>query len=119
VATLPDYLTAQELNSRVEIRNGNGVSGQAREMGVQIALDGFRVVDIANNKDFGLEKTVIAYRPEAARVARVIYNKYFPEAILQEEGALPHWTDVRVSLGRDLISGHQHLAQGYSGEVIP
>jgi Flp pilus assembly protein TadD len=119
VAPLPDYLTARELNLRIEIRNGNGVAGQARETGGRLTLEGFRVANIANNKDFGLEKTVIAYRPEATRVARVIYKKYFPEANLQEEGTLPPWTDVRVSLGRDLISGHRHLAQGYSGEAIP
>jgi tetratricopeptide (TPR) repeat protein len=119
VDPLPDYLTAQELNLRIEIRNANGVTGQAWETGGCLALDGFRVVNIANNKDFGLEKTVIAYRPEATRLARVLYKKYFPEAKLQAEGTLPPWTDVRVSLGRDLISGHQHLAQGYSGEVVP
>jgi Tfp pilus assembly protein PilF len=119
VATLPGYLTAQELNLRIELRNGNGVSGQAREMGGHLALEGFRVVNIANDRDFGLEKTVITYRPEAARVAQVIYKKFFPEANLQEEGTLPPWTDVRVSLGRDLISGHRHLAQGSSGVAIP
>jgi tetratricopeptide (TPR) repeat protein len=119
VAPRPDYLTAQELILRIEIRNGNGITDQARETGGRLTLEGFRVAHIANNKDFGLEKTVIAYRPEATRLARVLYKKYFPEANLQEEGTLPPWTDVRVSLGRDLISGHRHLAQGYSGEVIP
>ena len=119
VATLPGYLTAQELNLRIELRNGNGVTGQAWEMGGHLALEGFRVVNVANDRDFGLEKTVITYRPEAARVAQVIYKKFFPEANLQEEGTLPPWTDVRVSLGRDLISGHRHLAQGYPGEAIP
>jgi hypothetical protein len=118
-APLPDYLTVQELNLRIEIRNGNGVPGQARETGGRLALEGFRVANIANSKDFDLEKTVIAYRPEAARLARVIYKKYFPESNLQEESTLPPWTDVRVSLGRDLIAGHRHLAQGYSGEAIP
>jgi hypothetical protein len=116
---LPDHLTVQELNLRIEIRNGNGVTGQAWETGGRLALEGFRVANIANNKDFGLEKTVIAYRPEAGRLARMIYKKYFPEADLQEEATLPPWTDVRLSLGRDLIAGHQHLAQGYTGEVIP
>jgi Tfp pilus assembly protein PilF len=119
VASLPDYLTAQELNLRIEIRNGNGVTGQAWEAGSQLALEGFRVVNIANNKGFGLERTVIAYQPEAARLARVIYKKYFPKADLQEEATLPPWTDVRVSLGRDQISNHQHLAQGSFGELIP
>jgi hypothetical protein len=118
--TLPDYLTAQELNQvRIELKNGNGITGQAWEMGGHLALEGFRVVNIGNNKDFGLEKTVIVYRPEAARVAQVLYKRFFPKANLQEEGTLPPWTDVRVSLGRDLISDQQQLAQGYSGDAIP
>jgi Tfp pilus assembly protein PilF len=101
---LPDYLTAQELNRvRVEVKNGNGVAGQAWEMGGHLALEGFRVVNIGNYKDLGLEKTVITYRPEASRVAQVLYKKFFPKANLQEVGTLPAWTDVQVSLGRDLI----------------
>jgi Tfp pilus assembly protein PilF len=119
-AALPDYLTVQELSQvRIELKNGNGVKGQAWDIGGHLALEGFRVVNITNYKDFGLQKTVIAYRPEAARVAQALYKKFFPEANLQEEGTLPPWTDVRVSLGRDLIIDHRHLAQGYTGEAIP
>jgi Tfp pilus assembly protein PilF len=119
-STLPGYLTAQELSQvRIELRNGNGVSGKAWEMGGHLALEGFRVVNIANCKDYGLTKTIITYRPGAARVAQTLHKKFFPEANLQEEGTLPPWTDVRVSLGRDLISGQRQLAQGYSGEALP
>jgi Tfp pilus assembly protein PilF len=118
-APLPDHLTAQDFNLRIEIKNGNGVAGQARETGGRLALEGFNVVSISNYKDFGLEKTVIAYRPEAARLARLISTKYFPEADLREEGTLPPGTDVRVSLGCDLLSGNRHLAQGDCREAIP
>ena len=56
------------------LKNGNGVTGQAWEMSGHLALEGFRVVNISNYKDFGLQKTVIAYRPEATRVAQADPN---------------------------------------------
>lgn len=118
-ATPPDFLTAQELSQvRIELRNGNGLPDQAREMRGYLALEGFTVAAIGNHKDFGLEKTIIAYRPEGARVARILYKRYFPEAVLQEEAMLPPWTDVRVSLGRDLVSGLRHMAGTFPGAAL-
>ena len=104
---------------RIELKNGNGVSGLALEMGSRLDLEGFRVVNVGNHKDYGLEQTVIAFRPEAVRVAQVLVKKYFPKATLQEEDTLPPWTDVRVSMGRDLVAGHHHLAQVSTAEALP
>ena len=120
-ATPPEFLTAEELNQvRIELRNGNGIPGQAWEMGGHLALEGFTVVNVGNSKDFGLEKTVITYRPEAARVAQVLSKKFFPKATLEAEGQLPPWTDVRVSLGRDLVVPSQaQMAQAPSGTAMP
>jgi hypothetical protein len=120
LTTPPDFLTSEELNQvRIELRNGNGIPGQAWEMGGHIALEGFTVVNIGNHKDFGLEKTVITYRPEAARVAQVLSKKFFPKATLEAEDKLPPWTDVRVSLGRDQVSGQAQMAQASSGIAVP
>jgi hypothetical protein len=116
----PDFLTAEELSQvRIELKNGNGVRGQAGEMGGRLELEGFRVVNIGNHQDYGLEQTIVAFRPEAVRVAQVLAKKYFPKATLLEENTLPPWTDVRVSMGRDLVAGHHHLAQASSGEALP
>jgi LytR cell envelope-related transcriptional attenuator len=118
---LPDFLTAEELNQvRIELKNGNGIPGQAWEMGGHLALEGFTVVNVGNHKDFGLEQTVITYRPEASRVAQVLAKKFFPKATLEEEAQLPPWTDVRVSLGRDLLPGQTHqMAQGSPVTAVP
>ena len=94
---------------RIEIRNGNGIPGQAWEMGDHVG----------NNKNFGLEKTIIAYRPEAARVVQMLAKKFFPKATLEEEGTLPPWMDVRVSLGRDLVPGQAQMAQESSAAALP
>jgi hypothetical protein len=116
----PDVLTSHELlQSRIDLRNGSGIPGQAIEMRVQLAQEGFTVVGVGNYKDFGLEKTVIAYRPEAARVARALATKFFPRATLEEQSKLPSWANVRVSLGRDLVAGQGQVAQAGTGTAVP
>jgi hypothetical protein len=117
LATAPSkpspFLTAQELiQAQIEIKNGNGVQGHARMMGGLLVLDGFNVVGIGNHAHFGIKKTIIAYRPEAARVALALSKKFFPDAILElkEESKLSSQTDVRVSLGRDLNPDEGRLA---------
>jgi hypothetical protein len=120
LTSLPDFLTTQELlQARIDLRNGNGIPRQAIELRAHLAQEGFTVVGIGNYKDFGLEKTVIAYRPEAARVARALAQKFFPGATLEEQNKLPSWADVRVSLGRDLVSGQGQVAQAGGGTAIP
>jgi tetratricopeptide (TPR) repeat protein len=108
----PDFLAALKLYTmRIELRNGNGVAGQAREFRRRLRTEGFRVASIGNHIDFGLEKTVIAYRPEAARVAQVLSKKFFPGASFEEGGPLSPGVDVRVSLGWDMIPGRGQLAR--------
>jgi Tfp pilus assembly protein PilF len=104
----------QDLNQAgIELRNGNGVQGQAREMRTRLTLEGFTVVSIGNHIDFGLDKTIIAYRPEAAQVAESLSKKFFPGAILEvnEDKRFSAQAAVRVSLGRDLIPDLERLAQ--------
>jgi len=113
-AHLPGSPAAQELSQAgIELRNGNGIQGQAREMRTRLTLEGFSVVGIGNHIDFGLDRTVIAHRPEAAQVARTLSQKFFPGAILEvnEDTRFSAQAAVRVSLGRDLIRGPERLAQ--------
>ena len=106
------FLTSLELHeTRIELKNGNGVQNLARNARRLLALEGFTVVSIGNHLDFGLEQTIIAYRPEAARVAQALSHKFFPEAILQEDGKTSPQADIRVSLGRDLLNHPKPLAQ--------
>jgi Tfp pilus assembly protein PilF len=97
-------LTAQDLEeTRIEVKNGNGIQHQARETRSLLALEGFNVVSIGNHIDFGLKDTVIAYRPESVKVARTLVRKFFPSARLEEGGKLSAGADIRISLGRDQI----------------
>lgn len=108
----PDFLAARaDPRMRIELRNGNGVAGQARKMRRVLRGEGFKVINIGNCKDYGLEETVIAFRPEAAGVAEVLSQKFFSGANLEEKGDLPFWLDIRVLMGQDLISDQEQLAQ--------
>jgi Tfp pilus assembly protein PilF len=110
-ANPPIYLTAQELNQvRIELKNGTGFYHQAREWRSRLYLEGFTVVGIGNHIDFGLQETVISYRPKAKRVAQALSQKFFPGAKLEEDIMLSPISDVQVALGRDLILGQKQLA---------
>jgi hypothetical protein len=105
-------LTAVELQKPgIELRNGNGVQDCARTLRSRLSSEGFNGVSIGDHIDFGLEETIIAYRPEAAEVAKVLSQQFFSGANLQEEGNLPFWVDIRVFMGQDLIADQRHLAQ--------
>lgn len=105
------FLTSRELlETRIELKNGNGAQNLARDARRLLSLEGFTVVAIGNHIDFGLEETTIAYRPEAARVARVLAQKFFPQARLKADGKTSRGADIRVSLGRDLAAAPDHLA---------
>jgi len=105
------FLTSRELlETRIELKNGNGAQNLARNARTRLSLEGFTVVAIGNHIDFGLEETTIAYRPEAARVARVLAQKFFPEAKLKANGKTSRGADIRVSLGRNLAAAPDRLA---------
>jgi len=61
--------------------------------------------------DFGLEHTVIIYRPEVTQVAQTLADKIFPGATLQSGGLLDIGVDVHVALGRDLLQRKETLAK--------
>lgn len=106
---------------RIELKNGNGVKNYAREWRRRLTAEGFVVVDIGNHHDFGLEATTIAYRPEAARVARELAQKFFPQARLEEGGKISPQADIRVSLGHDRlgVSGPSAAAPSPSRPSAP
>jgi Flp pilus assembly protein TadD len=105
-------LTPAELSqTRIELRNGNGVQDQARRLRADLDLQGFNVVRIKNHIDFGMDQTTILYRPGADKVAQVLGGKYFKTAKLAESAKLPENVDVKVILGKDLPGGLDLMAK--------
>jgi Flp pilus assembly protein TadD len=106
------HLTAAELtNTKIELRNGNGVQDQARRLRSALALQGFNVVRIKNHIDFGMQQTVIFYRPGSGKMARALGQKFFQTARMEEAAKLPKNVDVKVILGRDLAGSLDLLAK--------
>lgn len=90
----------------IEISNGNGVNGMAKEVGHFLERQGFNVVRLTNADHYGYAKAGVYYRGDAEFTA------------LQVKGAIPGITQmkkvggfdrdsvkVRVLVGRDLADG--------------
>ena len=60
------------------------------------------MVAINNFSNFGVDRTVIYYRPEAERVATSLNKTFFPGAELEPAPRLADRIDVKVVLGHDL-----------------
>ena len=97
------HLTAQELvETGIAVRNGNGISNIAHETRSLLAQEGFNVVEIGNHLDFGVDHTVIYYRPGAEKVARSLKARFFRDALMESRGELTGGVDVKILLGHDL-----------------
>jgi hypothetical protein len=106
------YVTlAEYLGNAIEIRNGNGVRGLAFDTRTRLAREGFQVARIGNYRDFGMEQTVIFYRPGAEKVAEAVNAKCFKTARLEATEWLPGDVNLKIILGRDLLVMPQILAQ--------
>jgi hypothetical protein len=112
VNTQPITLTAADLTkTKIELRNGNGVQDQARNLRSEMEVQGFNVVRIKNHIDFGMQQTKILYRPGSERVAQALGQKYFRMARVEETAKLPENVDVKVILGKDLSGGLDLMAK--------
>jgi Flp pilus assembly protein TadD len=97
-------LTAVELTGTgIRVENGNGYPSLAHDYREILGEEGFNVVSIGNFIDFGQEETVIYCRAEAARLARVLGEKFFATANVCINENLPPGIGVRVIMGHDLL----------------
>jgi Flp pilus assembly protein TadD len=105
-------LSVKELvETNIRLENGNGFPHLARDTRDFLSVEGFNVVSIANYVDFGVEDTVIYYRPEAAKLAKVLGEKFFQTANLKVNEELPEGIKVRVIMGHDLLLKEDLLAK--------
>ena len=58
---------------------------------------------IGNFRDFGVDRTVIYYRPDSKRVATALNNKFFPMAEIEPAPQLAGKVDIKVVLGHDRL----------------
>ena len=97
-------ITARELQeTNIALLNGNGIPRLAHETRSRLSMEGFNVVTIANYRDFGMDRTVIYYRPDAKHVASILNSRFFPRAEIEPAPQLADSIDVQVILGHDLL----------------
>jgi hypothetical protein len=105
------FITARELmETNIAILNGNGIHNLAHDTRSRLHLEGYNVMAINNFRDFGVNRTVIYYQPEAERVATSLTKKFFPGAELKAMPLRADSIDVKVVLGHDLRLQQQAAA---------
>ena len=101
-------ITAGELmETSIAILNGNGIHNLAHDTRSRLSLEGYNVVAINNFRDFGVDRTVIYYRPDSEHVATILNQQFFPGAAREPSSRLADSIDVQVILGHDLGPRYQ------------
>jgi hypothetical protein len=86
--------------AKLEISNGNGRQGMARQLSRQLRDPAVKVVRITNEKGFGVRQTRIEYRPAFRSVAERLAERL--GSGLPIEAPDGSRADVRLVIGRDL-----------------
>ena len=86
---------------RLEISNGNGVTGMARKMAGQLGQGGPQVVRLSNQKGFGVKLTRVEYQPEFRNAAERLAERLGTAQLVaaSQRGR----ADLRLVLGRDMV----------------
>lgn len=87
--------------ARVEVANGNGISGFAKRFRVALDGEGIKVVRTTNFSSFAVPSTIIEYQPGFADAAQALKAHIGRPMAIREATAGRPGTDLRVILGRD------------------
>ncbi|AWL05242.1 LytR C-terminal domain-containing protein [Massilia oculi] len=86
--------------ARLEIRNGNGVTGMARALSNRIDEPGIRVTRLSNDPGFAVHYTRIEYEATHADAARRLARRLGSARLREVDPGAP--VNLRLVLGRDL-----------------
>lgn len=86
--------------ARLEIRNGNGVTGMARALSNRIDEPGIRVTRLSNEVGFAVSYTRIEYEASHADAARRLAQRLGSTQLREVDLGAP--VNLRLVLGRDL-----------------
>lgn len=97
--------------SRIEVANGNGVTGLAKRVGTYLRDQGYAAPRLTNHRTFSQQRTEIQYVPGAESVARRLNDTLAHPARLVPVAQLERRIPVRIVLGKDFNEA-QSIAQG-------
>ena len=87
--------------ARLEIRNGNGITGMARLVARELTGTTLRVVRLSNEQRFNVAHTRVEYQGAFRQAAHRLAERFGNVAVLEVENA--NGADVRLVIGRDLL----------------
>ncbi|GHD71633.1 tetratricopeptide repeat protein [Vogesella fluminis] len=87
-----------------EVSNGNGITGMARRVNQALLAQGYPAARLTNSKPFRQPVTVVEYRPGYAGVAARLSASLPLKPAIAEKTGLRQNTDVRLVLGRDVMT---------------
>lgn len=87
--------------ARLEIRNGNGVTGMARRLARKMGDASLRVIRLSNEKGFNVEHTRVEYHGAFRDAATRLADRFGGASV--HEMADANAADVRLVIGRDLV----------------
>lgn len=100
---------ADPVRFRLEVSNGNGVTGMARKVGRFLGGQGYRTARLTNRKPFRVAATQIQYRPGyQAEAQRLKSNLPGDPALVQNDNLRPD-IHVRLLLGKDMMRNMAHF----------
>jgi tetratricopeptide (TPR) repeat protein len=99
----------QELQKvRLEVANGNGVSGAAGKVGKFLRGQGYAAARLTNQKPFKTKTTQIHYRSGYEAQAQLLQSKLLDAPKLVERNDMRTNVSVRVVLGKDMVTQLAH-----------
>lgn len=115
----PSTIIAQSFNhsdfkgTKIEISNGNGINGMARQVSEFFQHHGFLKARLTNHPNFTQNETEIYFRADNLEAAQQINQMLPKRAKLIETNQLRPDINVKVLLGRD-FSGEKHYFSNQS-----
>lgn len=104
--------------SRLEIANGNGISGMAKRFRQALAARGIATARLTNAKPFGRTATSIEFRPGFEQQARSLQAAIGGKAALEPARKLKPHTDLRLVLGKDADLAFERGPRGAEGPLL-
>lgn len=104
-------------NSRIEVANGNGVTGMAKRISNVLNRQGISVSRLSNELPYKQLETKIHYRAGFEKTAANLKDALKGHAVAVLTPTLSANSDVRLVLGRDAIA-HMALLESMSGDTV-
>jgi hypothetical protein len=97
----PAPAPVSDSSARIEIANGNGVTGMAKRIKQVLGQQGIAVIRLTNARPFRQVETIIEFRAGHAQDAEQLRDALRGHAVLVAAPQLPTQADLRLVLGKD------------------